>query len=110
MTHTQLKNSILATDFKELIQTVKQDILQTRLRVQQNANRELINLYFRIGKIISQNAKYGNKFIKEFSASLKIDFPDATGFSERNLSRMKKFYEEYRDLAILPPPVAKSNA
>ena len=101
------KKEFSATDFTELIQTVKQDILKTRLRVQQNANSELINLYFRIGKIISQNAKYGNKFIKEFSVSLKVDFPDAAGFSERNLSRMKKFYEEYRGLSILPPPVAK---
>lgn len=75
--------------------------------MQQNANSELINLYFRLGKIISDNAKYGNKFIKEFSLALKLEFPDTNGFSERNLSRMKKFYEEYKDLSILPTPLAK---
>ena len=44
--------------------------------------------------------------INLLSDSLKHDFPDATGFSPRNLSRMKKFYEEYRDLSNLPPAVA----
>lgn len=29
------------------------------------------------------------------------------GFSKRNLSRMKTFYEEYKDFEILPPAVAK---
>ena len=36
-----------------------------------------------------------------------MEFPDATGYSKRNLSRMKKFYEEYRNYSILPPAVAK---
>ena len=41
------------------------------------------------------------------SASLKIEFPDATGFSPRNLARMRKFYETYGDISNLPPAVAK---
>lgn len=47
-------------------------------------------MYFRIGKIISENQKYGTNFINSLSTSLRIEFPDATGFSPRNLSRMKK--------------------
>jgi len=101
------ENNMLDKEFKELVSFVKQDILKTRFEVQENANIELIKLYFRIGKIVSENAKYGNKFIQEFSVSLKLEFPDATGFSTRNLSRMKKFYEKYRDLSNLPPVVAK---
>lgn len=99
--------NMLENDFKNLICYVKQDILNTRYSIQENANAELINLYFRIGKIISENAKYGNKFIQDFSISLKLEFSDATGFSPRNLARMKKFYEKYMDLSILPPAVAK---
>lgn len=90
-----------------LIEDIKKDILTTRNRVFENANSELIALYFRIGKCISENAVYGNNFINSLSTSLKIEFPDATGFSARNLARMKKFYDEYKDLAILPPVVAK---
>ena len=98
---------MLEKDFKNLILQAKQDILATRYNVMQHANSELIMLYFRLGKIVSENASYGNKFIKNFSTSLRIEFPNTDGFSERNLSRMKKFYEEYKDLSILPTALAK---
>lgn len=73
----------------------------------ENANFELINLYFRLGKIISENSKYGSKLIDEMSIALKLEFPNMIVFSSRNLSRMKKFYEEYKDLSILPTALAK---
>lgn len=101
------ENNMLDKEFKDLILCVKEDILKTRFEVQTNANIELIKLYFRIGKIVSENAKYGNRFIQDFSTSLKLEFPDTTGFSTRNLSRMKKFYEEYKDLSNLPIALAK---
>ena len=97
---------MLDKDFKEIILNVKNDILITRNRIMLNANYELINLYFRLGKIISENSKYGTNFIKKFSLALKIDFADMTGISPRNLSRMKTFYEEYKNLSNLPPAVA----
>ena len=90
-----------------LVNAIKKDILNTRSRVLENANQELLSMYFRIGKTISENAAYGNQFIDFLSKSLKIAFPDAKGYSPRNLSRMKKFYEEYGDLSILPTPLAK---
>ena len=49
-------NNMLDKEFKDLVSFVKQDILKTRFQVQENANIELIKLYFRIGKIISENA------------------------------------------------------
>ena len=97
---------MLDKEFKDLVLYAKQDILKIRYEVQENANMELIRLYFRLGKIVSENAKYGNNFINDFSIALKLEFPDSTGFSTRNLSRMKKFYEEYKDLSNLPPAVA----
>lgn len=98
---------MLEKDFKNLILQAKQDILATRYNVMQHANSELMMLYFRLGKIVSENASYGNKFIQNFSTSLRLEFPNTDGFSERNLSRMKKFYEEYKDLSILPTALAK---
>lgn len=74
------ENNMLDKEFKDLILCVKEDILKTRFEVQTNANIELIKLYFRIGKIVSENAKYGNNFIKDFSIALKLEFPDSTGF------------------------------
>lgn len=101
------ESNMLDKDFKDLVLYAKEDILKTRFKVQENANMELIRLYFRLGKIVSENARYGNKFIKDFSIALKLEFPDSTGFSTRNLSRMKKFYEEYKDLSNLPMALAK---
>ena len=56
-------NKMLDKDFKDLVLYAKEDILKTRFKVQENANMELIRLYFRLGKIVSENARYGNKFI-----------------------------------------------
>lgn len=55
---------MLTKDLKKLVLYVKEDILKTRFEIQSLANKELIKLYFRIGKIISENAQYGNNFIQ----------------------------------------------
>lgn len=98
---------MLEQEFKDLIVNVKKDVLSTRYKIMENANFELIHLYYRLGKLISENSKYGNKLIDQISIALKLEFPNMNGFSSRNLSRMKKFYEEYHDLSILPTALAK---
>lgn len=98
---------IINVEINEIISSIKKDILLTRNRMFENANAELISLYYRIGKYISDNSFYGNHFIENLSCALKIEFPDSSGYSKRNLSRMKKFYEEYQRFTILPPVVAK---
>lgn len=60
-----------------------------------------------MGKNISENSKYGNNFVAILLKTLKMDFSNSTGFSERNLRRMKNFYEQYKDFSILPPAVAE---
>lgn len=91
------------TEIIKTIDTIKEDVINTRNKIMYNANKELMNMYFRMGKNISENVKYGNNFILILSKSLKLEFPDSTGFSERNLRRMKVFYEQYKDFSILPP-------
>ena len=93
-------------EFKCIFENIKKDIKSTRFRIIENANSELINLYFRLGKIIDDNWKYGNNFVNELSIELKLEFPDMKGLSPRNLSRMRVFYREYKDLPNLPPIVA----
>lgn len=95
------------SEIVRLIEDIKQDIIITRSRIFENANSELISINFRIGRVISENSKYGNRFLDELSRALKLEFSHAVGFSKRNLARMKKFYEEYKSFLILPPAVAK---
>ena len=51
-------------DAIRLIGEIKRDIVSTQRKVFADANRELILLYFRIGKVISENQRYGSNFIK----------------------------------------------
>lgn len=99
--------NIEKSEMIKTINNIKKDVLNTRNKIIHNVNKELINMYFRMGKIISENTKYGNNFILILSKSLKLEFTDSTGFSERNLRRMKAFYEEYKEFVILPPSVAE---
>ena len=64
-------------------------------------------MYWNIGKIISDNIEWGNKFVDNLSIDLKIEFPNIQGFSVRNLRNMRKFYEEYNDFEILQTLSAK---
>lgn len=98
---------IIERDFKEVIENIKVEIKNTQLRVAMSANIDLINMYFRLGKILNENYKYGNKFIDEISIELKLEFPNATGFSVRNLKYMKKFYLEYKDNELMQQAVAQ---
>lgn len=99
--------TILEKNFKEIVTNIKKEIKQTQLKTMQQVNSNLINLYFKIGKILHQNYQYGNKFIEEVAKDLKISFPDIQGFSIRNLKYMKKFYLEYKEDKVVQQLVAQ---
>lgn len=88
---------MIEKDFKEIINNIKEDIKSVQIKSAVQVNRNLIMLYFRLGKILYENFSYGNKFIDEISRELKLEYPTSTGYSTRNLKYMKKFYLEYKD-------------
>lgn len=88
---------MLEKDFKKIIGNIKEEILNAQIKTMQQVNSNLIMLYFRLGKIVSENKKYGNNFTKQVSIELKLTFPNMKGFSERNIRSMRLFYEEYAD-------------
>ena len=83
--------------YNDAIDNIKQDINKTQLDIMINANISLVNLYFRIGKVLYDNSSWGNKFLDKLAFELKIAFPNQKGFSIRNLKYMKTFYSEYID-------------
>ena len=107
ITRDYITKDYVTKDFSDIIQNIKEDIKSTRFRIIENANIELLNLYLRLGKMIDENAKYGNNFVDKLSAELRLEFPNMKGISPRNLARMKVFYREYGSEAILPVPLAK---
>lgn len=92
------KNEIIENnnqeEFKKIFNNIKDEILNAQYDIFKGANARTLSLYYTIGKIINENAKWGNKFVKNLSISLKIDFPNMTGFSITNLKYMRTYYLE----------------
>ena len=93
--------------FKEICDGIKKDVKDTQLEIMVNANTNLVNLYYRIGKTLEENSKWGNKFIDNVAFELKNTFPTLKGFYVRNLKYMKTFYNEYKDDAKFVQLVAQ---
>ena len=94
-------------NFRSIINSIKNEIRTTQIKVAIETNKSLINLYFKLGKILNDNYKYGNKFIDDISRELRLEFPNTDGFSVRNLKYMKKFYLEYKDDELVQRIVAQ---
>ena len=63
-----------------------------------SANRELIILYWGIGRLIAkrqQKEGWGTRVIPQLARDLKNELPEVKGFSERNIGRMIQFYRVY---------------
>lgn len=89
------------TEIRKLINQAKRNAFNA-------ANKELINLYWNIGKQISEKtsqSEWGKSVIKNLADYLKRTEPDLKGFSTQNLWRMKQFYELYAEDAKLSPLV-----
>lgn len=76
---------------KELITKAQETFLRS-------ANRTSMELRFNLGKIIDENSikhDWGKSVLEDFPNDLLIAFPGNAGFSRRNLSSMRQFYNEY---------------
>ncbi len=67
----------------------------------------MILLYHRIGCVINEHKTWGSKFIDNLSRDIKLSFPDATGYSVRNLKYMSKFAATYTDHEFVQQVVAQ---
>jgi predicted nuclease of restriction endonuclease-like (RecB) superfamily len=87
----------------EMIQSAKQTVLQT-------VNAQLVELYWQVGAYISHKLKqseWGDAVVQQLADYLARTQPGLRGFTRRNLFRMLKFYEVYRDDAKVTPLVSQ---
>lgn len=98
---------MLDKSFQEITSNIKNAITRTQLEIMTDANKKLVNLYYKIGKMLEENSSWGNKFIDNVAMDLKMSFPNLKGFSVRNLKYMKTFYNEYKDDAEFVQLVAQ---
>ena len=91
-------------DFENIIAIIE----QSKTRAIKAVNREMIEMYWQIGKYISEktnNDGWGKSVVKEFADFLKQAYPSASGFSAQNIWRMKQFFETYKGNEKLSPLV-----
>ena len=87
---------MLEKNITEIIQQIKNEIRNTQVSILIDANKRVSNLYFFVGKYVSENARWGTNFVATLEREIKMDFPGIKGFSSRNIRDMRRFYEEYR--------------
>ena len=82
-------------EYLSVVESVKQEIALAQQRAIIGANREMIALYWNIGKVINDKKSWGSKFIKNLAQDIRGYFPNLRGFSERNLQYMAQFADIY---------------
>ena len=94
----------LERQFTEIYQLIN----KAKTRAFKAVNTELINLYWEVGKYISNKVskqEWGKGIVENLSKYLNKTEPDLKGFSSQNLWRMKQFYEAYYTNSKLSPLV-----
>jgi predicted nuclease of restriction endonuclease-like (RecB) superfamily len=91
-------------DYEVFLRGLKERIRTAQIRAALAVNRELILLYWQIGREIllrQQQQGWGSKVVTKLARDLQTEFPDLKGFSRTNLLYMRAFAEAYPDEAIV---------
>ncbi len=86
-------------DFNSFVKEIKHKILSSQYEALKAVNKELIQLYWDIGKNIvekQQQFGWGKSILQSLAKELQKEFVGIRGFSERNLWNMRLFYTEYQ--------------
>lgn len=97
-------------DYRNLLIEVKQRIRSAQYEALKAVNKELIALYWDIGQMIvkrQQGASWGKSVVEQLAKDLQAEFPGISGFSSRNIWRMRDFYLTYHTQEKLTPLVAE---
>ena len=86
--------------YADWLAELKARIHTARQRAALSANRELVLLYWQLGRdILARQAAqgWGAKIVDRLAHDLRIAFPEMKGFSPRNLKYMRAFAEAWPD-------------
>jgi predicted nuclease of restriction endonuclease-like (RecB) superfamily len=100
-------------DYAPFLAELKARVLDARTFAARAVNRELILLYWDIGKGIVEKqhtAGWGDAVVEKLAADLRAAFPDMSGFSARNIWDMRRFYSACSDPVFLRQAVAEKDA
>jgi len=85
-------------DYNVAVQTIKEAILRSQYRAAKLLNREMLSLYYGIGRYVSANSRkgfWGTNAIETISERLRKELPGLKGFSTTSIKKMRQFYEQW---------------
>lgn len=97
------ENEKIFAEVVGMIQSTRQNVIRV-------ANTALIDLYWRVGEYLSlkiASAEWGDGVVRQLADYISRNFPDIKGFSDKNLWRMKQFYETYAEDAEKLSPLVR---
>ncbi|KWF08624.1 PDDEXK nuclease domain-containing protein [Burkholderia ubonensis] len=97
-------------DYRSWLTDLKQRVEHARQRAAASANRELVTLYWQIGRDILERQQlqgWGAKVIDQLARDLKDAFPDMRGFSPRNLKYMRALAQAWPAREFVQQAVAQ---
>lgn len=95
--------------YSDTIKTLKATILSSRYRAALLVNKEVLSLYFFVGKMITEKTKqekWGSHVLDNLSQDLQAELPGLRGFSATNIKRMKLFYESWATYFQIRPSIS----
>ena len=98
------QTSLFPNDYDDFFRNLKERIRSAQVKAALAVNQELVLLYWQIGRDILQRQQdegWGTKVVDRLAQDLKMEFPEMTGFSPRNLKYMRAFAEAYPDEALV---------
>jgi predicted nuclease of restriction endonuclease-like (RecB) superfamily len=103
-------NEQLPQDYPVFLQGLKERIRQAQVRAALSVNRELVLLYWQIGREIlnrQEQEGWGARVIDRLAQDLRQAFPQMKGFSPRNLKYMRAFAQAYPEEAFVQQAAAQ---
>ncbi|WP_276959760.1 PDDEXK nuclease domain-containing protein [Allomeiothermus silvanus] len=103
-------SELLPQDYPAFLQSLKERIRQAQVRAALSVNRELVLLYWQIGREIlnrQEQEGWGAKVIDRLAQDLRQAFPQMKGFSPRNLKYMRAFAQAYPEEAFVQQAAAQ---
>lgn len=97
-------SAALPLDYPALLADIKARVQSARVKAGLAANREMLTVYWDIGRLIlgrQQKEGWGAKVIDRLSADLQREFPGQPGFSPRNLKYMRAFADAWPEDVIV---------
>lgn len=103
-----MSQKIDKNQYQTFLKSVKERIHKAQYEALKVVNKELIVLYWDLGKMIVEKQEtlgWGKSVVENLASDLQKDFPGIGGFSAANLWRIRNFYLNYKYTPKLAPLV-----